>query len=217
MESRVIQCVIFDCDGTLVDSEHLSALALELRLRACGVQETAADLLHAYKGWKLAEICRLLEAKHSVRLPESFVPDYRALLEKLFAEQLQPIPGIVQALSEIRLPKCVASSGPPEKIDQSLTLTSLKHYFGEHIFSSYVVHSWKPDPGLFLHAAQAMGFAPEACAVVEDSEVGIRAALNAGMRALWFTGPDDPRLFPDVPRFADMRELPGLLGSGMAN
>ena len=183
----MIQCVIFDCDGTLVDSEHLSTLALELQLRGCGVQESAAALLDAYKGWKLAEICRVLEAKHSIRLPESFVPDYRQLVEKLFAEQLQPIPGIVHALSEIRLPKCVASSGPPEKIDQSLSLTGLKPFFGERIFSSYVVHSWKPDPGLFLHAAEVMGFPPADCAVVEDSEVGIQAALRAGMRAFWFT------------------------------
>jgi beta-phosphoglucomutase-like phosphatase (HAD superfamily) len=96
-----------------------------------------------------------------------------------------------------------------------LTLTGLKPFFGEHIFSSYVVQSWKPDPGLFLHAAGAMGFPPAACAVVEDSEVGVQAALNAGMRAFWFTDSGDPRLFPEVPRFADMRELPGLLGFGV--
>ena len=207
----MIQCIIFDCDGTLVDSEHLSCLGLELQLRACGVHETAGELLRAYKGWRLAEICRRLEAKHSVRLPASFVPDYRVLVERLFAEQLRPIPGVVEALSKIHLPKCVASSGPPEKINQSLTLAGLKPFFGEHIFSSYVIQSWKPDPGLFLHAAGAMGFPPSACVVVEDSEVGVQAARNAGMPAFWFIESGDPGLFPDVPRFADMRELPGLL------
>lgn len=77
---------------------------------------------------------------------------------------------------------CIASSGPPEKIKHALAVTGLDAFFAERFFSSYVVQSWKPEPELFLHAATAMGYAPEQCVVVEDSMVGIDAAEAAGMR-----------------------------------
>jgi beta-phosphoglucomutase-like phosphatase (HAD superfamily) len=58
----------------------------------------------------------------------------------------------------------------------------LRHYFGEHVYCAYEVGSFKPEPGLFLHAAHALGVPPTDCAVVEDSLPGVQAALAAGMR-----------------------------------
>ncbi len=207
----MIECVIFDCDGTLVDSEPLANLGLEIMLRDYGVTRTAASLEREYKGWKLANVCASLEARHEIQLRESFVVEYRALLENLFDERLESVPGVEQALSCIALPKCVASSGPPKKIRQSLQLTELERFFGENIFSSYVVGSWKPDPGLFLHAAKAMGVAPENCAVVEDSELGIQAARNAGMQAYWYSREPMEPVLSGVVSFSDMSQLSGLL------
>ncbi len=207
----MIECVIFDCDGTLVDSEPLANLGLEIMLRDYGVQRTAASLEREYKGWKLANVCASLEAHHTIALRETFVPEYRALLAKLFDERLEAIPGVEQALASIALPKCVASSGPPEKIRQTLRLTGLDRFFGKNIFSSYVIGSWKPDPELFLHAAKAMGFAPESCAVVEDSELGIQAARNAGMQAYWYTSEPIKSDMEGVVSFNSMSQLGGLL------
>jgi HAD superfamily hydrolase (TIGR01509 family) len=87
----------------------------------------------------------------------------------------------MDALESIQLPKCVASSGPMEKIRQALQVTNLANYFRDDIFSSYDIQSWKPEPDLFLWAANAMGIAPSKCAVVEDSPAGIEAAKRAGM------------------------------------
>ncbi|WP_407839463.1 HAD family hydrolase [Streptomyces sp. DSM 116496] len=84
------------------------------------------------------------------------------------------------------------------------------------IFSATEVEHGKPAPDLFLHAAQQMGIAPEACAVVEDSRYGLQAARAAGMRALAYAGGMTPahRLEgPDTVIFDDMRKLPGLLGA----
>ena len=207
----MIKCVIFDCDGTLVDSEGLANLGLEIMLREYGIQRSATSLERQYKGWKLANVCASLESDHSIRLRGSFVTQYRALLHKLFEEKLQPVAGVAQALAEINLPMCVASSGPPEKIEQTLGLTNLRRFFGDNIFSSYVVKSWKPEPGLFLHSAKTMGFTANACAVVEDSEIGIQGALNAGMRPYWFGSEAVHSAPAGVTCFSDMRELPALL------
>ena len=165
-----------------------------------------------YRGWKLEQVLERLSLKYEMELGEIFVQSYRQLVSELFNERLQPVEGVKEALSEISLPKGVASGGPPEKIKQALTLTGLADYFGSNIFSSYVVQSWKPEPGLFLYAAEAMGVRPEACAVVEDSLVGIEAALKAGMCPYLY----DPQgiydtVAQEVTLFRDMRQLPALL------
>ncbi|UES60287.1 HAD-IA family hydrolase (plasmid) [Roseibium aggregatum] len=69
---------------------------------------------------------------------------------------------------------------------QAVKVSGLAKYFGSNLFSSYVVGSWKPEPGLFLHAARTMGFAPNSCIVVEDSSVGIQAAKAVGMVAMHY-------------------------------
>lgn len=73
-----------------------------------------------------------------------------------------------------------------QKIRHALAVTGLAAHFGDRLFSSYDVGSWKPEPGLFLHAAERMGFAPERCVVVEDSDVGLQAATAAGMHAVHY-------------------------------
>ena len=108
-----------------------------------------------------------------------------------------------------------ASSGPPAKISHALALTGLAPYFGERIFSAYTVGSWKPEPGLFLHAAAAMSFAPEHCVVVEDSPVGLQAAAAAGMRALHYAPDETTGVEAVNSRFSHMSALPALL-QGMA-
>jgi len=62
----------------------------------------------------------------------------------------------------------------------------LQHFFGDHIFSSYTINSWKPEPDLFLHAAKQMGFLPKECLVIEDSMKGIRAGLMAKIKTVLF-------------------------------
>jgi HAD superfamily hydrolase (TIGR01509 family) len=91
-------------------------------------------------------------------------------------------------LRGLRLPKCVASSGAPQKMRVTLGVTGLLPFFEPNLFSAEMVARGKPAPDLFLLAAQRMGAAPEACAVVEDSVAGIQAARAAGMQALGFAG-----------------------------
>ena len=82
--------------------------------------------------------------------------------------------------------------------------------FAGRIFSAYEVGSWKPDPGLFLHAAREMGVQPGACAVVEDSLLGVKAGIAAGMQVYAYAPEGDPQLLANegATVFGSMRELP---------
>ena len=206
-------CVIFDLDGTLVDSEGIGNQAFLDLLPdlADGVEA----LTERYRGLKLAVILDDLRSRLGRGLPEDFERHYRARVAELFTQSLRPIEGVPEMLAAVRYAKCVASSGPMAKIRHSLALCGLDHHFGDNVFSSYEMKSWKPDPGLFLHAAKAMGFSPSECVVIEDSEVGIAAAIAAGMTAMHFVPASGTRTLERI-SFNAMSQVPTLLVNHLA-
>ena len=119
---------------------------------------------------------------HSVKhqLPNDFKTNYRQRSYQAFREKLSPVEGIYSLLDQITIPYCVASSGPVEKIRMNLTTTKLLERFEGKIFSCYDINKWKPEPDIFLYAAQMMGFAIEECVVIEDSVPGVQAAKTGG-------------------------------------
>ena len=183
----MIKCIIFDSDGTLVDSEPLGHKCMEQQLSKYGYHACRFKMEELYRGWKLQEILDDLAGNfENFELPDSFIPEYRAALDLMFVNELQAMPGVEEAIQQIDLAKCVASSGPVSKIKTALRVTGLEKYFGEKLFSAYVIGFWKPDPALFLRAAEEMGFEVEECLVIEDSEVGVQAALAAGMKVIHY-------------------------------
>jgi len=207
-----IEAVIFDCDGTLVDSEWLANAALMECVAPFGLCMSTGEAMQSYVGGKMADCVADLERRLGRKLPDSFIPEVRKRTAEAFRTHLKPVEGAREVLANLRLPFCVASSGPMEKIELSLGLTGLAGFFArDRIFSAYDVDSWKPEPGLFLHAARAMGVPPERCAVVEDSLRGVEAGMNAGMRTFWFrpNGPV-PRSVVALDRLEDLPELLGL-------
>lgn len=108
-----------------------------------------------------------------------------------FREGIEPMPGIHALLGGLTVPYCVASSGPREQILLHLELTGLRRYFpDDHVFSSYEINSWKPDPGIFLHAAKEMGFRQDNTAVIEDSVVLHEARDGRGFGGIRFPRPE---------------------------
>lgn len=206
------QCVVFDLDGTLVDSEGICNQAFLDLLPdlAYGLEE----LVERYRGKKLAPIIQDIERAIGRTLPSGFEKDYRARVAELFETELKPMPGVHQMLETLAYPCCVASSGPREKIRKALEVSSLDLFFEGKIFSSYEVGSWKPEPGLFLHACAAMGFPAESCAVVEDSPPGITAAIAAKMKPFRYLPDGSEDFDPRVITFSDMNRLASLLGTG---
>jgi len=208
------KAIIFDCDGTLVDSEVVCQQGLILKFAPLGVRLERNDFDDRYRGWKLAAIVEDVCSRFGVKVDETFERDYRALVDDLARTNgLQPMPGVTEMLRQISIQTCVASSAPVHKIETFLHLAGIRQFFDDRIFSSYEIQKWKPDPGLFLHCADCLGVRPEQCVVVEDSDVGVRAAMAAGMRAFWYRpGGSKSVRNEQVKSFTDMKSLPGLLG-----
>jgi HAD superfamily hydrolase (TIGR01509 family) len=180
------EAIIFDCDGTLVDSEHLGNRVLVEYLSELGLDLSLAEALGLFTGLGMANTIALIEERLGRPVPEDFEPELRDRMAITFGESLRPVAGVEAVLRSVKQPYCVASNATRDKTERSLRTTGLLGYFGERIFSAYDIGSFKPEPGLFLHAAEALGVAPERCAVVEDSIVGVRAGRAAGMAVFGF-------------------------------
>jgi HAD superfamily hydrolase (TIGR01509 family) len=206
--------LILDCDGVLVDSERLAVRIDVQVMAALGWVMTEAEIIERFVGRSDESIAKDIEAHLGRPLPASWITDFQHLYRAAFAEELKPVPGVVEALNQITLPTCVASSGSHDKMRYTLGLTGLYERFAGRIFSARDVARGKPAPDLFLHAAARMGVDPAACAVVEDSRYGVEAARAAGMLAFGFAGgltPAERLRGPGTIVFSDMLELPGLV------
>jgi len=182
------ELVIFDCDGVLVDSEPLSFDCLVAALHEQGWPLSREEAMGRFLGTSVDFVRDSLAAELGHPPPDDFIEGLQQRTLAAFVERLQPTPGSLAMLADLRLPRCVASSSRPERIRLSLQVTGLLDYFDPHLYSAAQVRRGKPAPDLFLHAARCMGVAPGACLVVEDSLSGIRAARAAGMAVVGFTG-----------------------------
>ena len=211
--------IIFDCDGVLVDSEVISCRAHASTLTQYGYPITEDQVLQRFLGVSDREARLMVEHELGRRLPEDFEAQVKAATLQFYADDLKAIADVEEAIAAIALPKCVASSGTPEKIRHGLTCTGLYDRFAPYIFSASEVKRGKPAPDLFLFAAAAMKVPPEHCIVVEDSKPGVTGALAAGMTVLGFHGgshckaghAEMLRAAGAVETFDDMRRLPALI------
>ncbi len=176
--------VIFDCDGTLVDSERLQLELFAELAAGHGIEIDVDAEAPRFLGARFADCVADVERRAGRSLPENFIGDFRAAAAEMFRHRLQPMPYAHETLAGLGRARCVASNGPREKTELSLAITGLDRYVGEAVYSAYDVGSWKPDPALFLSAAADMGFAPTDCVVVEDSDHGINAGIAAGMQVV---------------------------------
>lgn len=208
-----VSAVIFDCDGVLVDSETIAVRMWVEMAGELGLELPWSRAMHQFKGGAMATNVAWLESQLGRHVPDDFVETFRARLGIRFEQELEPIAGVRAVLDGLEVPYCVASNGPREKMDVTLSVTGLMPYFESRIVSAYEVGSFKPDPGLFLRAAELLEVAPERCAVVEDSLTGIRAGVAAGMRVFAYSEAEEfeaHRAAGAVP-FAEMGQLSSLL------
>jgi beta-phosphoglucomutase-like phosphatase (HAD superfamily) len=217
--------VIFDCDGVLVDSELISCRAHSEMLTRHGYPITSDEVLARFLGVSDREARLIIEAELGRDLPGDFEVQVKQATLQFYAGDLQAISYVGEAIGTIGLPKCVASSGTPEKIQHGLICAGLYDLLAPNIFSASQVERGKPAPDLFLFAAEQMQVAPQRCLVIEDSLPGIAGARAAGMTVLGFHGGshcrsghgDALRAAGAAVAFDDMRQLPGLIRRLSAN
>ncbi|GGJ64148.1 HAD family hydrolase [Streptomyces brasiliensis] len=208
--------VIFDNDGVLVDSEPISNRLLAGYLTELGHPTTYEDSIRDYMGSAMHRVHDLVLERTGQRLPDDFDDVFHASVFAAFERELQPVSGVVGVLEKLAadgVPYCVASSGSHERIRVGHRTTGLDRWFDEsRIFSSQDVGRGKPAPDLFLYAAERMGVAPEQCVVVEDSPLGVRAAVAAGMDVYGFTAMTPAEKLSGADQlFGSMGELADLL------
>ncbi|MEV0368701.1 HAD family hydrolase [Streptomyces sp. NPDC050636] len=208
--------IIFDNDGVLVDSEPISNTILAGYLTELGHPTSYEESIRDYMGSAMHRIHEIVMERTGQRLPEGFDDAFHARVFAAFERELEPVPGATEMLEKLvaeDLPYCVASSGSHERIRVGHRKTGLDRWFSEErVFSSQDVGRGKPAPDLFLYAADRMGVRPERCAVVEDSPLGVQAAVEAGMDVYGFTAMTPAERLADASTlFSDMAELPKLL------
>ncbi len=181
----MVDLVIFDCDGVIVDSEivvNRSNAAVKTEL---GYPITVEEHIRVFCGQGPdSPVTQEAWAKLPPEYPQIA---YRRSFERL-QEELEAIPHIKNVLAGLDLPFCMASNSAMEKIDFMLKMTEIFPLFEGRIFSSEMVARGKPEPDVYLHAAEKMGIDPARCLVVEDSVPGVTAGAAAGMTVLGFTG-----------------------------
>jgi HAD superfamily hydrolase (TIGR01509 family) len=209
-----LELVIFDCDGVLVDSEPIAVGVDLMILSQVGLPMSEAEVIERFVGRSPAVMTAAIEDHLGHALPEDRRQQFAALYADAFAAELVPVAGVEDALDQISLRTCVASSSEPDSLRRKLKLTGLYDRFEGHIFSASEVANGKPEPDLFLHAASRMGAAPSRCVVIEDSRYGVQAARAAGMEVLAYAGGLIPARSLAGARttvFDDMHELPALI------
>lgn len=184
--------IIFDCDGTLTDSEFLNNQAMVDVLAEDGFD--GYTLEYAYANWMghtLRDIVLQIQMETGRMASEDIGPKYIRRVAKLQETALRPVEGAAELVraAKDKFKICVASNGERTNVIQSLIMTGLMEFFTEDtVFTKIQVPRPKPYPDLFLYAAEQMGADPSRCVVIEDSRAGVCAGVAAGMTTWGFTG-----------------------------
>ncbi len=179
--------LIFDCDGVLVDSEGVANRVWVELLAEHGLTFTSEGFLRRSVGSTLVALYEGLGSDFGWRRPDGFDAEIDARLAAAFVD-VRAVSGVPELLRSLSVPCCVASNSRFDRLNLKLEAAGLAHFFEGRVFHAGQVARGKPAPDLFLYAARTLGAAPERCLVIEDSVLGVRAAVAAGMTAWGFTG-----------------------------
>ena len=207
------KCVIFDCDGVLVDSEPIGNQILVDMANNLGAHIDFGFAMKHFKGSHFKECVAIISKLVTKPVPETFEAEYRRRSLEAFEKHLKPIEGVAKVIEQLQLPFCVASSGMESKMKFNLKLVGLLPYFESKMFSCYTIQKFKPEPDVFLWAAKTMGFKPHECVVIEDSLLGVQGALKGGFDVFGFTAHDTNNELEGLctKTFDDMRMLLNML------
>jgi HAD superfamily hydrolase (TIGR01509 family) len=180
--------IIFDCDGTLVDTEYLSSYAYAAALHKISDKLSAYDaeaIESEFKGMKMFQSIQILIDRYHLNTSvQTVIEGYMEQVTLHRAKLQNSIAGVKETLEALKshggFDMCVASNGEQENVIASLQHAGLMQYFTpDMIFNASMVAQPKPSPLLFLHAAEKCGYAGQECIVVEDTAIGTKAGKAA--------------------------------------
>jgi len=177
--------IIFDCDGTLVDSEVVAARVFTAYWATHGVHLTETEFKENFigKGNHHPDSIEMFK-----KMPDHAMEEGDRLWDEALKESLKPVSGMIELLSSLKGKLSVGSNSSIEHVNCALKKTGMARFFGENVFSANLVANPKPAPDLFLFISRKFAIEPRNCIVIEDSPSGVQAAKNAGMKVIAFSG-----------------------------
>jgi HAD superfamily hydrolase (TIGR01509 family) len=213
--------LIFDCDGTLVASEPLYAAVNARVLGAYGLPMSAEDIRVTYMGVPVGDMIADMEARFSLTFPDNILNQLDVEEQISLDRDLLPIKGISEALATLQglgHKMAVATNSQHRRTVRNLATTQLTPFFGDAIAAIDMVRQGKPAPDVYLLAAQKIGASGRDCVAIEDSPVGMRAVIAAGMVGIGYAPADHgAHMWHDLQAagahilIADMCELPAAI------
>lgn len=184
-----MKAFIFDMDGVIIDSEPIHFDIDVKTMSYYGITITPVEL-EQFVGMTNPEMWHILKQKYNLSQPIEEIIDYQlsAKIERLKTIDIKPIDGIYELIVELKRNNIsigLASSSPTRFINAVLSKFNLTHLF-DCIVSGEEVAKGKPEPDVYVEAANLLQVAPKDCVVLEDSKNGIRAAISAGMKCIGF-------------------------------
>lgn len=185
--------IIFDCDGTLADSEVAHNTVLSRQLTAMGLPEyTPEKTMDTFMGHAVTDIIRKVETAHDVRFPENHIHDNQIIFRDILPDSIRlddTCRPLLEKLRDAGQKMTVGSNGTRDNVIETLRAAGLKEFFpDEFIFTFEMVKNPKPAPDLYLHVCEAMHTKPKNAIVIEDTVAGAMAGIAAGIDTIGYVG-----------------------------
>lgn len=184
----MLKHILFDNDGTIVDSEIIAVQVMLQHLKTAGVEISQAAYSRRYPGLLEHDILSMIAAEYGTQFSPDFLHNVRAEQRRRLTQELRAIPGMPSLFRRLKIPKSMVSNGSVQHVARSLRKVRLHSALDGHIFSAEQVERPKPHPDVYRHALSTLQLEPADVLVVEDSPVGVEAAKKAGLNVVGFLG-----------------------------
>jgi beta-phosphoglucomutase len=184
--SRSSFAILFDMDGVIVDSNPYHKTALREFCEKHGYTPTEEELRAKIYGRTNRDWIRNVFGALPDEIIKKYADEKEAIYRRHYEQHIKPVtglPGFLELLDKEKISRAIATSAPRINVDFTLSKTALTDFFPVILDESFVQNG-KPDPEIYLKSAEALGYRPQDCIVIEDSLSGIEAGKRAGARVI---------------------------------
>ena len=183
----MIKNIIFDFDGVLVDSEILVAKAFVKYMKNFGIELDEKEFAN-FAGKKTVQVIDILSQKYSIKDQQKFSTDIQDISLNIYKNELTTVEGAYEFVSKTKLNLYIGSNSLKDRIIDGLQRVELNKYFKpEQVYSFDLVEKPKPSPDVYLKAIKDNNLNKKHTIIIEDSMVGVKAGVSAGVKVIGLT------------------------------